>query len=74
MTELVHRAEAASLPLLVLLGDPAYYRRFGFVPAGPLAITYRQQDNPHFLVRPLSTYDPSYQGDFVYCWERDSQT
>jgi putative acetyltransferase len=69
MTELLHRAEAASLPLLVLLGDAAYYGRFGFELSGPLAITYRGEVNPHFLARRLSTYDPSYQGDFVYCWE-----
>jgi putative acetyltransferase len=74
MTELLHRTEAAALPLLVLLGDSAYYGRFGFVPSGPLAITYRGEDNPHFLVRQLSTYNPSYRGDFVYCWEGDSQT
>jgi putative acetyltransferase len=73
MTELLYRAEAASLPLLVLLGDGAYYRRFGFEPSGPLAITYRREDNPHFLVRRLSTYAPSYQGDFVYCWEPDGE-
>jgi putative acetyltransferase len=69
MTELLYRAEAASLPLLVLLGDSAYYGRFGFETSRPLAITFHREDNPHFLVRRLSAYDPSYQGDFVYCWE-----
>ena len=74
MTELLRRAEAASLPLVVLLGDAAYYGRFGFEPSGPLGITYRREVNPHFLVRRLSAYDPSYQGDFVYCWEPDGET
>lgn len=31
--ELLLRAEAAGESLVALLGDPAYYRRFGFVPA-----------------------------------------
>ncbi len=42
-TALVHAllavAEAADERLVVLLGAPAYYRRFGFVPAADLAIT-----------------------------------
>lgn len=74
MIELLDRAEAADLPLLVLLGHPAYYGRFGFEPSGPLGITYRGEVNPHFLARRLPWYDPSYRGDFVYCWETDSQT
>ena len=32
------RAEAAGETLIALLGDPAYYRRFGFVPARALGI------------------------------------
>jgi len=71
MTELLRRADAERLPLVVLLGAPAYYGRFGFGPSGPLGITYRPvgPDNPHFQVRRLSTYDPSWHGDFTYCWE-----
>jgi putative acetyltransferase len=69
MTELLRRAEAAELPLIVLLGFPDYYGRFGFEPSGPLGISYRVERNPHFLVRRLARYDPSYRGDFVYCWE-----
>lgn len=33
MRELLLRAEAAGETLVALLGDPAYYARFGFVPA-----------------------------------------
>lgn len=71
MTELIARAQTARLPLLVLLGSPAYYGRFGFEPSGPLAITYLVvgPDHPDFMVRRLDCYDPSYQGDFVYCGE-----
>jgi putative acetyltransferase len=71
MIELLRRAEEAELPLVVLLGDPDYYRRFGFEPSGPLNIAYRPvgEGNPHFQVRRLSRYDPSYRGDFTYRWE-----
>jgi putative acetyltransferase len=69
MTELLRRAEETELPLVLLLGYPGYYARFGFEPSGPLDISYRLEDNPHFLVRRFSTYDPSYRGDFTYCWE-----
>jgi putative acetyltransferase len=69
MTELLDRAQSVELPLVVLLGDPAYYGRFGFEPSGPLAISYGGPDNPHFLVRRFPPYDPSYRGAFAYCWE-----
>ena len=71
MTEVLRRADAARRPLVALLGDPGYYGRFGFEPSGPLGITYPLvgADNPHFLVRKLTHYDPSYRGDVVYCWE-----
>jgi putative acetyltransferase len=71
MHALIAHAEDAGLPLLVLLGHPAYYGRFGFEPSAPLGITYRVvgAGHPHFLVRRLAHYDPSYRGDFTYCWE-----
>ena len=71
MTEVLRRAEAAGLPLIVLLGDPGYYGRFGFEPSGPLGIIYRPvgEGDPHFLVRRLAGYDSSYRGDFTYCFE-----
>jgi putative acetyltransferase len=71
VTELLRRAEVEALPLVVLLGDPAYYGRFGFEPSGPLGITYRPvgADNPHFQVRRLSAYDANWRGSFTYGWE-----
>ena len=71
MTELLGRAELAGLPLVVLLGLPAYYERFGFEASGPLGISYPPvgDGNPHFQVRRFGGYDPSYRGDFTYCWE-----
>jgi putative acetyltransferase len=72
MTELLSRVEAEELPLVVLLGSPAYYGRFGFEPAGPLGIIYRSvgAGNPDFQVRRFPNYDQSYRGDFTYCWEQ----
>ena len=37
----LHRATEARERLVLVLGDPAYYSRFGFVPAAPLGITSR---------------------------------
>jgi predicted N-acetyltransferase YhbS len=73
MAEWLRRAESAHLPLAVLLGHPAYYGRFGFEPAGPLGIFYGAAGagNPNFQVRRFSHYDPSYRGDYVYCWETE---
>jgi putative acetyltransferase len=73
MRELIQRAEASAYPLVVLLGNPAYYSRFGFEPSGPLGISYPPvgNDDPHFQVRRLAGYDPSQRGNFRYCWEDD---
>ena len=71
MTDVLARAEAAGIPLVGLLGSPAYYGRFGFEASGPLGITYQPvgADNPHFQVRRLAGYTPAVRGDFTYCWE-----
>ena len=68
-TVLVHAmlavAEAAGERLVVLLGDPAYYRRFGFVPSTDLGV-----DPPdpawgvHFQARALA--GPVPRGTFRY--------
>lgn len=72
MEDLLRRAGEAGVPLLVLLGSPDYYGRFGFEPAGPLGITYEPvgPDSPYFQARRLGAYDPSHRGTFAYCWER----
>jgi putative acetyltransferase len=71
MWALIGAAEDRRWPLLVLLGQPAYYGRFGFVAAGPLGLHYAPvgAGNPHFQARPLPSYDASLRGDFSYCWE-----
>ena len=71
MVELLRRAEEAAWPAVVLLGNPRYYGRFGFEPAGPTGVVYPPVDPelPHFQIRRLSRYTPTLRGSFVYCWE-----
>jgi putative acetyltransferase len=71
VTALISAAEERSWPLLVLLGDPAYYRRFGFEPAAPLGLMYAPvgAGNPHFQARKLPGYTGAWRGEFNYCWE-----
>ena len=60
-------ADALSEPLVVLLGSPDYYSRFGFELASAYGIT--PPDNawaPHFQVRTLSAYRPGLSGPFRY--------
>lgn len=71
MDALVHAATSRDWPLLVLLGEPAYYTRFGFEPAGSLGLTYPPAGagSPHFQARRLDNYDARLRGTFTYCWE-----
>jgi putative acetyltransferase len=60
-------ADALGEPLVALLGDPAYYSRFGFRPAAEYQITPpKPQWRPHFQVRTLAGYQPSVRGAFTY--------
>ncbi|PWK43427.1 GNAT family N-acetyltransferase [Actinoplanes xinjiangensis] len=59
-------ADALGEPLVGLLGDPSYYRRFGFVPAQPAGITAPDPAwGDNFQVRTLSRYD-GLTGRFQY--------
>ena len=71
--EFLERANRDHWPLVLLLGNPAYYSRFGFEPAGPLGIVYAPfgPGDPHFQVARLDAYDESWRGEFTYCWELD---
>lgn len=61
------RAETMGEPLVGLLGDPVYYSRFGFRPAGEYGIEPPLPEwVPHFQVLALPAYDPSVRGMFVY--------
>jgi putative acetyltransferase len=64
-------AEAPGWPILVLLGEPAFYGRFGFEAAGPLGLSYAPvgTGNPNFQARRLPGFIPAPRGVFSYCWE-----
>lgn len=67
MHAILSAADAMGEPVVVLLGSPAYYGRFGFVPASTLGI-----DSPdpawgdYFQARPLAAYDQAVRGAFAY--------
>ena len=73
MTELLQWTERDGEPVVVLLGNPEYYRRFGFESGAPLGISYPPVgiDSPHFLVRRFVGYDSTIRGEYRYCWELD---
>ena len=60
-------ADALDEPLVVLLGDPRYYSRFGFRLAEEYGITPPVPDwRPHFQARPLTAFTPTLRGQFTY--------
>jgi putative acetyltransferase len=60
-------ADALGEPLAALLGDPAYYRRFGFELSTVYQITPpKPQWQPHFQIRVLTKYQPRLRGMFTY--------
>ncbi|HEX4830918.1 MAG TPA: N-acetyltransferase [Trebonia sp.] len=60
-------ADALGEPLVVLLGDPGYYARFGFAAARTRAIAPPVAEwEPYFQVRTLAAYQPSLTGTFRY--------
>jgi putative acetyltransferase len=60
-------ADALGEPLVALLGDPAYYGRFGFRLSTSYQITPpKPQWQPHFQVRVLSGYESRLRGTFSY--------
>ncbi|MGH3772223.1 MAG: GNAT family N-acetyltransferase [Pseudonocardiaceae bacterium] len=59
--------DALDEPAVVLLGEPSYYRRFGFVLAEPVGLLPPDPHwVPHFQVRPLHAWDDSLRGTFRY--------
>lgn len=60
-------ADALGEPLVVLLGDPGYYSRFGFRLAAEYGIEPPVPEwAPHFQARPLTAYDSAVRGAFTY--------
>jgi putative acetyltransferase len=60
-------ADALDEPVVVLLGDPAYYSRFGFRPAAQLGITSPHAEwVDHLQARGLSARQAGEEGMFEY--------
>ena len=61
-------ADKRGEPLVVVLGHPAYYPRFGFEVASGYGIEppYDGVPDAAFMVRRLSAYDERYRGRIVY--------
>ena len=63
----VAAADTAGEPMIILLGEPHFYRRFGFELAVPLGVI---PPDPAwiggFQLRRLTAWDPDLVGDFRY--------
>ena len=67
MHALLGAADALDVPLVVLLGAPAYYGRFGFRPARRLGIEPPDASwADDFQVRTLTAYDATIVGRFAF--------
>lgn len=60
-------ADELGEPLVVVLGSPDYYQRFGFLPAGRMGLEPPAElPRANFLALPLAAHDPSIHGPVVY--------
>lgn len=67
MHAIVAAADSVGEPLIVLLGDPAYYERFGFEPAADHRIVAPDADyGADFQVRHLTDATGTERGQFTY--------
>lgn len=67
VNEALARADAMGEPIVLVLGDPGYYGRFGFELATDWGIDPPPGFPPHaFQAKPLSAYDPFARGRCRY--------
>jgi putative acetyltransferase len=67
MDALLAAADAAEVPMIVLLGSPQYYSRFGFRPAQELGVISPEPGwGEAFQARPLNAYSPAVAGRFRF--------
>lgn len=67
MHTMIGAADSLGEPLIALLGDPAYYSKFGFVPSAELGITPPEAEwDVHFQVLPLAAWNDGITGAFQY--------
>ena len=66
--EALRQADERGEPLVLLLGHPTYYPRFGFRPAHELGLTPSDDDisADAFMAIPLKGYDPTLRGRVVF--------
>jgi putative acetyltransferase len=64
--EALRLADEAGEPVVLLLGHPGYYPRFGFEPATPLGILAPGEFGDAWMVARLRAYDPSFRGHVVF--------
>lgn len=73
ITEGLKRATDSGVGLVVVLGDPLYYRRFGFTPASGSGLTDEYGGGDAFQVKVLRPRDQSLSGGVVkYAQEFES--
>ncbi len=67
MHAMIGAADALDEPFIALLGDPVYYRRFGFAASSELGIDPPDPAWGHyFQALPLSSWDPAFARPFTY--------
>jgi putative acetyltransferase len=67
MRTIIDVVDAHGEPMIVLLGAPAYYGRFGFLPSSQFGIEPPEAAwGDYFQVRAGATYDPIVRGLFAY--------
>jgi putative acetyltransferase len=65
--ESLRLADARGEPLVLVLGHPTYYPRFGFRPASTLGLLAPNPEwSTAFMAVPLSAYDPSLRGRVTF--------
>jgi putative acetyltransferase len=66
--EALRRADERGEPLVLMLGHPSYYPRFGFRPASTLGIEPPAPSLPDeaLMALPLRAYDPALCGRVVF--------
>jgi putative acetyltransferase len=63
----LRRAAETRFPLVVVVGHPDYYPRFGFEPAGPLGIEAPFEVPPEaWMAYRLPAYTPNARGALIY--------
>ena len=73
--EAIDGARAMDFPLVVVLGHPAYYSRFGFEPAAEHGVEAPWEVPPEaWMVLPLPAHDPQARGVVAYAPPFDAVT